>query len=663
VKAEDAAAAPPGHAPRLVIEHVTPALDGGRYPIKRIVGDTCDVEVDILRDGHDVLAGRIAFRGPDDRDWRYVSLTHDYDRDRWRGVFVLDRVGRWTYTIEAWTDRFATWRHALETRAEAGCDLALDFLEGSTLVAEAARHADPAERRILDEAAATLAADRLPIGERRATAVRSDVTALVAASLPRHDLTRMDGALGVVVDRVRARFAAWYEMFPRSQTTAADRPATLTDAARRLPAIAELGFDVVYLPPIHPIGVTHRKGPNGALGAGPDDPGSPWAIGSVAGGHTAVEPALGTLDDFDHFVRTAESLGLDVALDFAPHCSPDHPWVHEHPEWFTHRSDGSIKCAENPPHTFDDIVPLDFWCADRVALWTALRDVLLFWTARGVRTFRVDNPHTKPYAFWEWVIGDVKARHPDALFLAEAFTRPKPMRALAALGFSQSYTYFIWRTTAPELRDYLTELTQSELAEFLRGALFPTTPDVLPAHLQTGGRPAFRARLLLAATLAPLYGIYSGYELCEATPLHPGSEEYLDSEKFQIRVRDWNAPGNLNADLTALNRLRREHVALQQATNLAFLHSENDAVLCYARTATAPAASLLIAVNLDPHHGQETMIHVPLERFGLDADAAFTVEDLLSGERYTWKGRRNYVRLDPAERVGQIFRIVSDQAA
>ncbi len=360
-------------------------------------------------------------------------------------------------------------------------------------------------------------------------------------NLPRRDLTRHAHELAVVVDRERARFAAWYEMFPRSHGPTPGRPGTLRDAAERLPAIAALGFDVVYLPPIHPIGTTHRKGPNGAPIAGPDDPGSPWAIGSPAGGHTAIDPALGTLADFDHFVATARAHGLEVALDYAPHCSPDHPWIREHPDWFVHRPDGSIKCAENPPYTFDDIVPLDFWCDDRAALWTACRDVFLFWIAHGVRSFRVDNPHTKPFAFWEWVIADVKDAHPDVLFLAEAFTRPKAVRALAALGFSQSYTYFIWRTTAAELREYLIELTRTELAEILRPAFFPTTPDVLHAYLQTGGRAAFRVRLLLAATLSPLYGIYSGYELCEATPLHPGSEEYLDSEKFQLRQRDWSS--------------------------------------------------------------------------------------------------------------------------
>jgi starch synthase (maltosyl-transferring) len=643
--------------PCFVIEHVAPAIDGGRYPLKRILGEACPVEVDILRDGHDVLAGRILFRGPGDADWSHEPLAYDYGRDVWHGAFVPDRLGRWSYTIEAWTDRFATWRHALVTRLEAGRDVGADLCEGAALLREAAAHASGESRATLARVAENLDCADLPAGERAALALLEDLVDLVPRHLPPRDRTRRAGELIVIVDRERARFAAWYEMFPRSLGAVPGQGGTLRDAAARLPAIAGLGFDVVYLPPIHPIGLTNRKGANGAPSAGPDDPGSPWAIGGPAGGHTAVEPALGTLADFDHFVAIASSLGLEVALDYAPHCSPDHPWIREHPDWFTHRPDGSIKCAENPPYTFDDIVPLDFWCADREALWAACRDVFLFWIEHGVRAFRVDNPHTKPFAFWEWVIADVTRAHPDVLFLAEAFTRPKAVRTLAALGFSQSYTYFIWRTTAAELREYVTELTTTELAEILRPAFFPTTPDVLHAYLQTGGRAGFRVRLLLAATLSPLYGIYSGYELCEGTPLHTGSEEFLDSEKFQLRQRDWSAAGNLNDDLAALNAIRRAHPALQRANNVEFLEAEHEHILWYAKRGDAPSATLLIAVNLDPHHAQETMAHVPLELLGLDEATPFDVEDLLSGERYTWRGRRNYVRLDPAIRVGQIFRL------
>ena len=644
-------------APRLLIEHVTPTVDGGRYAVKRILGEACRVEADILRDGHDVLAGRIAFRGPGDTTWQYAPLAYDFDRDRWHGTFVPTAIGRWTFTVEGWTERFATWRRALAARHEARRDVEPDLLDGAALLSEAAAHASAEPRAKLARIAANIGRTELPRDERVALALHDDLLALVPQYLPPRDRTRFARELAVDVDRERARFAAWYQMFPRSLGPEPGRPGTLRDAAMRLPELAALGFDVVYLPPIHPIGRTHRKGPNGSPTAGPDDPGSPWAIGSAAGGHTAIEPALGTLADFDHFVAVAREHGLEIALDYAPHCSADHPWVREHPEWFTHRADGSIKCAENPPYTFDDIVPLDFDCADRAALWAACRDVFFFWIARGVRTFRVDNPHTKPFAFWEWVIAEVKRAHPDVLFLAEAFTRPKAMRALAALGFSQSYTYFIWRTTAAELRDYVNELTQTELAEILRPAFFPTTPDVLPVHLQTGGRPAFRIRLVLAATLSPLYGIYSGYELCESEPLHPGSEEYRDSEKFQIRQRDWSAPGNLNADLAALNRVRRAHHALQLANNVAFHDAGNAAILWYSKRGATPDATLLIAVTLDPHAAQATMVEVPLELLEIDATSSYEVEDLLSGEHYTWHGPRSYVRLDPAERVAQIFRL------
>ncbi len=654
---EEAAIGSDVQPPRFVIEHVAPAIDGGRYPLKRILGEPCPVSVDILRDGHDALAGRIAFRGPGDVVWRYASLTYDYDGDRWHGSFLPDRLGRWTYTVEAWTDRFATWRHALTGRVETGGDVVAGLCEGAALLREAAGHAPTTAAADLARVADVLERSAITVDERVRAALDREMTARVTPHLPVHDRTRHAVDLTVIVDRERARVAAWYEMFPRSCSPEPGRHGTLRDAAERLPAVAALGFDVVYLPPIHPIGHTHRKGPNGAPIAGPDDPGSPWAIGSPAGGHTAIEPALGTLADFDDLVAVATRHGLEIALDFAPHCSPDHPWIHEHPDWFVRRPDGSIKCAENPPYTFEDIVPVDFWCTDRAALWAAWRDVLLFWIGHGVRAFRVDNPHTKPFAFWEWLIEDVTRAHPDVLFLAEAFTRPKAVRALAALGFSQSYTYFIWRTTAAELRAYVTELAQGELVEILRPAFFPTTPDVLHAYLQTGGRAAFRVRLLLAATLSPLYGIYSGYELCEATALRAGGEEYLDSEKFQLRHRDYDAPGNLNDDLRVLNALRRCHRALQRAGNVAFHDAGNDDLLWYSRRGDTPATTLLIVVNLDPHHAREAMVEVPLELLGLEEDAVFEVEECLGGAHYAWRGRRNYVRLDPAERVGQIFRL------
>jgi starch synthase (maltosyl-transferring) len=465
------------------------------------------------------------------------------------------------------------------------------------------------------------------------------------------------------VDRERAGFAAWYEMFPRSATDDPARHGTFRDAEKALPRIAELGFDVVYLPPIHPIGMTFRKGPNNTLVAGPDDPGSPWAIGSEDGGHDAIEPRLGTVEDFEHFVATAEELGLEVALDFALQCSPDHPWVKEHPEWFFIRPDGTIKYAENPPKKYQDIYPINFWCEDREGLWDACKEVLEVWIERGVRTFRVDNPHTKPFAFWEWVIGEIQRDRPDIVFLAEAFTRPKKMKRLAKLGFTQSYTYFTWKNTSYEMTEYFTELTQTEMVEYYRGNFFANTPDILHEYLQLGGPPAFRIRLVLAATVLPIYGIYSGYELFENVPVREKSEEYLDSEKYQIRVRDWDAKPNLNDEIRLINRIRREHPSLQLYDNLRFHLSENPEILFYSKldpNGTGPGArdDLLICVNTDPKRPHHTMVNVPLDLLDIPEHRPYQVEDLLTGAKYTWQGSRNYVRLDPAVQVAHVFRVL-----
>jgi starch synthase (maltosyl-transferring) len=469
-------------------------------------------------------------------------------------------------------------------------------------------------------------------------------------------VTSSDVEFSIVVDRERARFAAWYEMFPRSQSVVPGRHATFQEAERALPRIADLGFEVVHLPPIHPVGRTFRKGRNNALVAEPGDPGSPWAIGSGHGGHTAVEPQLGTVADFERFARAAEALGMEVALDYALQCSPDHPWLQEHPEWFVHRPDGTIKYAENPPKKYQDIYPLDFWCEDREGLWNACKEILDFWIARRVRTFRVDNPHTKPFVFWEWIIDSVQREHPDVVFLAEAFTRPKRMFGLAKLGFTQSYTHFTWQNTSHELREYFTMLSRGPLIEYYRGNLFANTPDILHEYLQRGGRPAFRVRLLLAATLSPVYGIYSGFELCENEPLEPGSEEYLNSEKYEIRVRDWDAPGNINDDVTLINRLRRENPALQRQEGLTFHGSDNEQLLCYSRSAWGN--DLFVVVNLDPQVAQGGRVQVPLHQWSLPADAPYTVEDLLTGERYSWSGEWNAVRLDPDQHVGHVMRVV-----
>ena len=644
--------------PRFLIEEISPALDGGEYPVKRIVGELLNVEAGIVKDSHDLIGAQICYRGPNDPNWLFAPMAYDYGSDRWSGRFLLDRVGRWLFTVEAWTDVFGSWRADLQKKLEVGQDVGLELLEGADLVNSSARRARGDARAQLRQIAVLLRDTTASVTERTRAALSPELDAAMAALTNHRDTSRYHREMAVTVDRERARFAAWYEMFPRSQGTEPGKPATLADAERRLPRLAELGFDVIYLAPIHPIGKTNRKGPNNRLRAGPNDPGSPWAIGNEHGGHTTVDPDLGTLVDFDHFVETAASFGMEVALDYALQCSPDHPWAAEHPDWFFIRPDGTIKYAENPPKKYEDIYPLNFWCDDREALWAACKDILLFWIEHGVKTFRVDNPHTKPFSFWEWIIEEVHHDHPDVVFLSEAFTRPRPMKALAKLGFTQSYTYFTWRNTPSELRDYFTELTQTEMAEYFRGNLFTNTPDILHEYLQKGGRPAFRVRLLLAATLSPLYGIYSGFELCENTPRWPGSEEYLDSEKYAIRVRNWDSPGNINADVQALNRIRRENAALQLTTNLTFHRSENDQILFYRKSMPDGSNDLLIAVNLDPHDVQATMVHVPLQALHLDSDSDFVVEDLLSGERYTWRGACNYVRLDPSERVGHVFRVV-----
>jgi len=674
----------------VVIECVTPELDAGRYPVKRVVGDRVWVGADIIKEGHTQVAAQVVYRGPGDADWLSAPLQYDFDGDRWYGAFTVDRVGRWTFTIEAWTDWFVTWRSELKKKVDAGQQLHTELAEGAELIRAASRSARSGAARASLLMTAKMLVDRrgdTTMERRIQRALDDDLLSLMRENHRPQDLTRFRREVAIVVDRERAAFASWYEMFPRSQTTpthdAPPHSATFAGASARLVRLAELGFDVVYLPPIHPIGRTFRKGKNNALTPEPDDVGSPWAIGNEHGGHTAIDPALGTLDDFDSFVATARTLGMEVALDYALQCSPDHPWVTEHPEWFFIRPDGTIKYAENPPKKYQDIYPLNFWCDDRQALWNACRDVLLFWIEHGVTTFRVDNPHTKPFAFWEWVIDDIQRDHPDAIFFSEAFTRPKRMKSLAKLGFTMSYTYFTWKNSPWELCDYLSELTQSPMVEYFRGNLFTNTPDILHEYLVNGGRPAFRARLLLAGTLSPLYGIYSGFELAEHVPLRTGSEEYLDSEKYQLRPRNYEADGNINADIRRLNAIRRGHPALQRNANLSFHVSENQSILFFRKAlhesaiqwtgshaqpvprsivesvmaAGPPRAGgdILVVVNTDPHHVQETMVHVPIHDMGIDDDQPFVVHDLLTGARYTWRGVRNYVRLDPAEQPGHVL--------
>jgi len=632
---------------RVVVEGVLPQVDGGRFPVKRVAGDQVVVTADVFADGHDVLAAALLFRKAGDRDWQETPMAL-LDNDRWSGRFVVDALGRYEYTVEGWIDRFESWRHELTKKFEAGQDVSSELLEGAALIRNTG---DPALSRIasdLEEAGRTQRA-------RVVVALSEDLRAWMGRFADRSRATRFDRELAVIVERDRARFGAWYEMFPRSAGTDPTRSATFDEAAERLPYVAGMGFDVLYLPPIHPIGQSFRKGRNNTLEATAADPGSPWAIGADAGGHTAVDPALGTIDDFDRFVESARRHGLEIALDLAYQASPDHPYVGEHPEWFRHRPDGSIKYAENPPKKYQDIYPFNFESDAWQSLWSELKRVIEFWIEHGVKIFRVDNPHTKPFRFWEWALADIRRRHPDTIFLSEAFTRPKVMRYLAKVGFSQSYTYFTWRNTAAELTEYFTELTQTDVREYMRPNLFTNTPDILHAYLQRGGRPAFQTRLILAATLGASYGIYSGFELFENVPVKEGSEEYLDSEKYQIRIRDFDRAGSLAGTISRVNAIRREHPALQHDWGLQFHDSDNASLLCYSKRSPDERDTVLVIVNVDPFNMQHGFVRAPLTDWGVPSDSRIEVTDLLSGERYSWRGEWNYVRLDPQGRMAHIL--------
>jgi len=634
----------------VIIENVAPSVDGGRYAAKREIGARVEVSADILKEGHDVLVAFVLYRHETETTWREAPMRL-VDNDRWAGEIGLDLLGRWAFTIEAMTDAFQSWLADLTKRLDAGQEVTSELTEGAALVAAAAERAHGAEARRLSEHATQLARGHA------AAARDPDLAALMARHHDRSLATRGAIEYPIQVDRERARFAAWYEFFPRSGPTA-ERPATFKEAQAQLERAAAMGFDVAYLPPIHPIGKSHRKGRNNALATKPGDPGSPWAIGGPEGGHDAVHPDLGTLEDFDGFVARAGELGLDVALDFAIQCSPDHPYVREHPEWFFHRPDGTIKYAENPPKKYQDVYPVNFYGDDVAPLWAEMKRLVEFWIGHGVKTFRVDNPHTKPVAFWEWMIREVQRRHPDVVFLAEAFTRPKMMKVLAKAGFTQSYTYFTWRNDKPELTEYLEEITSPPVAEHFRGHLWPNTPDILHATLVRGGRPAFKLRLVLAATLSSLYGIYSGYELCENVPVAPTSEEYLDSEKYEIKARDWDAPGNLVDFLTRVNTIRRTNPALQLYRNLTFYGSDSPHILWYGKATEDRGNVLFVAANLDPTVEHDSMVDVPIAELGIAPNQTYRMHELLSDRVYEWVGPRGFVKLYPGVDPAQIFRLV-----
>ena len=692
----------------VVIENVSPLVDGGRYSIKRTVGETVEVHADIFKDGHDVMIAVLKWRMLGAKRWHESPLqcVDPWNKDHWSGSFTVIEMGPHEFTIEAWGDTWKSWQHEWHRKLEAHqSDLKSETLEGAGFIGQAARLANLRKNKADADWLRRLAKEMKGAQPHHVNELihdseldtlmwlhgdRSVSTEFVLAFAETQELIPEKAKPDlryprVWVDRERAGFSSWYEFFPRSAEGLADRGSTFRECLGRVDDARAMGFDVIYFPPIHPIGITARKGRNNAVTSEAGDPGVPYAIGNRhdgcpnGGGHRDVAPELGTLEDFAWLVAEIHARGMEIALDFALNCSPDHPYVHEHPDWFFKRPDGTIKYAENPPKKYQDVYPLNYHCANWRKLWDELTGVIEFWCGEGVRIFRVDNPHTKPVHFWEYLIGRVQRKFPDAIFLSEAFTRPKMMRALAKVGFTHSYTYFTWRNTKQGLTDYFNELMHGPGAEYMRANLWPNTPDILPSYLQFGGRPAFLVRALLAATLAPVYGIYSGFELCENEGIARNAfdaaadvrgflalcdgdykqlarEEYLDSEKYHFKGRDWNAPGNIRRFLTCLNRIRRENPALQHARNLYFRHADNDLVLAYSKG--HGANHLLIIVNLDAWHAQDASVSVPLEDLGLRDGEPYEVEDLLTGDRYEWKGRQNFVRLVPGETPGHVFRIV-----
>ena len=642
--------------PTVVIENLSPQIEGGRYPIKRIPGEVVTITADIFKEGHDVVLAVLKWRSVGEKKWKESPMSF-VENDQWKGSFPAGPVGFTEYTIESWGDAFGSWIEEIEKKTKGGATkLASETLEGAALVRAAAKRAgknEAAKKLALFATTLEEAPDATSLVE---LATVPELIELMEAWPDRSLSTTYSPLQKVRVDRPAAAFSAWYEFFPRSAEGKADGGSTFRECLGRIDDAKSMGFDVIYFPPIHPIGITARKGANNSLICKAGEPGVPYAIGGPAGGHCAVEPDLGTLEDFQWLMGEIKARGMEVALDFALNCSPDHPYVKEHPEWFFHRPDGSIKYAENPPKKYEDVYPLDYHNAQWKALWEELRDVLLFWAERGVLIFRVDNPHTKPVAFWEWVIAEVQSKYPDVIFLSEAFTRPKMMRVLAKAGFTQSYTYFTWRNSRAELEEYFTELTKSEMREYYRPHLFPNTPDILPFYLQEGGRPAFMIRAVLAATMSGIYGIYSGFELCENAAL-PGREEYLDSEKYQYKGRDWNAPGNIKPLIARLNYIRHENLALHETNNISFCGSENPAILFFRKTSADRSNSLLVIVTTDFRSAQAGWIDVPTGDLGIPPDSQYQVEDLLTGEIFTWNGARNFVSLDPSRRVAHILRV------
>jgi starch synthase (maltosyl-transferring) len=641
---------------RVVVEGVKPQIDCGRFPIKRVFGEKVLVEADIFGDGHDLLSCLLLYRRENESSWHEAAMR-PLINDRWQGEFRVTELGIYHYSVRAWVDAFRTWRHDLQKRKEAGQDLAVSLFIGAELVEKTAGRAADFDAPRLREWALRLRGE--PEQDRAYELALDDELLLLMSRYPDEDLAvTFARELKVVVDRERARFSTWYEMFPRSCAAEPDRHGTFKDCEARLPYIAEMGFDVVYLPPIHPIGRNFRKGRNNYPVAAADDVGSPWAIGAEEGGHRSIHPELGTLADFASFVEKAAAHGIEIALDIAFQCAHDHPYIKDHPEWFRWRPDGTLQFAENPPKKYEDIYPFDFETEHWQTLWEELKNVVLFWVKQGVHILRVDNPHTKAFRFWEWLIREVKKEHPLTIFLAEAFTRPRVMHELAKVGFTQSYTYFTWRNTKWDLTQYFTELAQGEGREYFRPNLWPNTPDILNEYLQYGGRPAFVIRLVLAGTMGASYGIYGpAFELCENRALKPGSEEYLDSEKYQLRHWDLSRPDSLKELIALVNRIRRENPALHSDWSLRFHQIDNEQIIAYSKKDEERGNAILTVANLDPYHVQSGWVELPLEYFGINPNEPYQLHDLLTGARYIAYGPRNYVQLDPQGAPAHIFRI------
>ncbi len=642
---------------RVVISEVRPEIEAGQFAIKRTVGDHVEVEADIFTDGHDLIAAVLLYRKEGETDWSEVPMV-PLVNDRWRGRFEVTGMGGYRYTVLAWVDHFKSWQHDLAKKHKAGQDLSVDLRDGARLVGAAARRAvQEGTLQLTASARALTEQDPSGLESRIALALSPQLAALMAANPDRQRSTRYVRELCITVDPELARFGAWYELFPRSLGKDG-KHGTLDDVIDHLPRVAEMGFDVLYLPPIHPVGRAFRKGKNNNPECQPGEPGSPWAIGAIEGGHKSILPELGTLADFGRLVMRARELKIEIALDIAFQCAPDHPYVKAHPDWFRQRSDGSIQYAENPPKKYQDIYPFDFESGDWKAMWLELKSVFEFWHGQGVTVFRVDNPHTKAFPFWQWCITELKKKHPEMIFLSEAFTRPKVMYRLAKAGFTQSYNYFPWRNTKKELTEYLTELTRTEVSEFLRPNLWPNTPDILPLSLQYGGRPAFMSRLILAATLGASYGIYGpAYELCVNQSRAAGAEEYLDSEKYEIRSWNLNLPGNLTELIRRVNQIRRDNPALHRNDGLEFHPTDNDQMIAFSKSAEGSDNLILVVVNLDPHHVQSGWLTLPVEEWDIAPTGSYQVHDLLTDGRYLWNGARNFVQLDPAFAPAHVFRL------